>query len=77
MMRPYLLRWQRTFRRLAKGRRIYVVPARHQAKSVHEVIQDDTRRTDKVQIIPAKEVKPTFRTPCNFLTVGKIHLKLN
>ena len=56
---------------------IYVVPARRRAKSVHAVIQDDTRRTDKVQIIPAKEVKPTFRTPCNFFTVDKIQLKLN
>ena len=47
----------------------YVVPARRRV--------NDTGATDTMQIIPAKKVKPTFRTPCQFLTVGKIQLKLN
>ena len=33
--------------------------------------------TFKFQIVPKKEVEPTFRTPCNLATVEKIWAKVN
>jgi hypothetical protein len=33
--------------------------------------------TTNVQIVPEKEVKPTFRTPCKYIMVGEIPVNLS
>jgi hypothetical protein len=62
----------------------YVVPSRRQeyidqAASNDSDVKKDTKNmtgTPAVQIVLPQEVKPTFRTPCRYLMIGTIKIKV-
>jgi hypothetical protein len=54
----------------AKGAK-YVVPARRE-KEVMNIIGDGNKATS----ICTGDIKPTFRTPCKFIMVGQIAIKM-
>jgi hypothetical protein len=56
----------------------YVVPARRpeNVACLSREVQILQIGTMQIQIVPQQEVKPTFRTPCKYITVGKIQVKL-
>jgi hypothetical protein len=60
----------------------YVVPARRQKYIEHAKVNDITGDGDDAtsictgDIVAPQEIKPTFRTPCRFLMVGTIAIKI-
>jgi hypothetical protein len=60
----------------AKGAK-YVVPARRE-KEVMNIIGDGNKATSICtgDIVAPEEIKPTFRTPCKFIMVGQIAIKM-
>jgi hypothetical protein len=60
----------------------YVVPARCQKYIKHAEVNDITSDGDDAisicteDIVVPEEIKPTFRTPCRFLMVGTIAIKI-
>jgi hypothetical protein len=65
----------------------YVVPARRQGYIEHAEVKDRAgyevqkgtsimAGAHAIQIVSPQEVKPTFRTPCHYMMIGAIKIKL-
>jgi hypothetical protein len=53
----------------------YIVPARREMKRAHAILVH-TNIGMAPKIAPPEEVKPTFRTPCKYIMVGQIAIKI-
>jgi hypothetical protein len=53
----------------------YIVPARREMKRAHAILVH-TNIGMAPKIAPPEEVKPTFRTPCTYIMVGQIAIKI-